>query len=122
MRGIFRKPVFSLNSIGYEPKKRKKKRKKKYDYKKILTYTACGLLVFYLIITLYNAGMSNQAFHMVNAHAQSTVGYDVLIDKGFLGHAWFYLTHPSNNFNELGWNLDTRVTRFMEEGLQPILG
>ena len=122
MSSIFKKPVYSLNSVDYEPKKRKKKRKKKYDYKKILVCFICGLLIFYLMITFYNAGMSNQAFHMVNAYAQAAIGYDVLIDKGFLGHAWFYLTHPSNNFNEFGWNLDTRVTRFMEEGLQPILG
>lgn len=121
---MFKKPVYSLNSVAYNEtlKKKKKKRKKKYDYKKIVACILCGLLAFYLIMTLYNAVLSDLAFDTVNAYAQSVVGYDVLIDKGFLGHAWFYLTHPSNNFNELGWNMDTRVTRFMDEGLQPALG
>lgn len=90
--------------------------------KKAVIYFILSLFVIYLIITFYNAGMTNQAFKTVNIYSYTTLGYDVLADKGFFGHSWFYFTHPINNIAELGWNMDTRVACFMYEGLQPLIG
>lgn len=80
-------------------------------------YIVTGIAAIYLSMTFHNARMSDQAFKTVNIFSQHELGYPVLVDKGFLGHSWFYFTHPGNNFSELAWDMDTRVSKFAFEGL-----
>lgn len=85
--------------------------------KKIIKWILIILVFLYLFITIKNAILSDNAFTAVNTYTMYNYGVQVLKDKGFFGHAWFYLTHPIHNIAEAGWSTDVRISKFMYEGL-----
>ena len=105
----------NLSAIEYIIGFKKRNPREARIIKKAIIYFFVALLLLYLIITIYNVAMSNQAFGLVNMYTRGTLGYDILVNKGFFGHLWFYLIHPINNFSELGLNLNARAAFFAYE-------
>lgn len=91
--------------------------KNKSSTKSRVAYCLIAIAILYIALSIYNGIQVDKAFKAVNTYSQEVLGRDVLIDKGIIGHSWFYITHPSFNFNEISRNHETRVSYAAYESL-----